>query len=130
MVSTYVSKGLCRKEILFVAEHLNFHVHPNLLQMMAWKTGIETDFSLSIGKSYKYMDKYVSKDVWERLMVTYKNSSYEEMWKALFECHSLFREASKFVAQKLEYDYPDYDENVIAYIESLNVFSNINDEKR
>ncbi|MFY9177270.1 MAG: aminoglycoside 6-adenylyltransferase [Caldicoprobacterales bacterium] len=118
-VSTYVSKGLFRKEILFAIEHLNMYVRPNLLRMMAWKVGIETDFSISVGKSYKYMDKYLSQDVWKRLLSTYRNSSYEEIWDALFECHSLFRETSKFVANKLGYRYPDYDDKVIRYIRKL-----------
>ncbi len=118
-VSTYVSKGLFRKEILFAIEHLKVYVRPNLLRMMAWKVGIETDFSISVGKSYKYMDKYLSQDVWKRLLSTYRNSSYEEIWDALFECHSLFRETSKFVANKLGYRYPDYDDKVIRYIRKL-----------
>lgn len=100
-VSTYVTKGLLREEILYATEFLNLCVRPNLLRMMAWKVGIETDFSISVGKSYKYMEKYLSKDVWRRLLSTYKNSTYEEVWNALFECHSLFRETSKFVAKEL-----------------------------
>lgn len=65
------------------------------------------------------MEKYVSGDVWKRLLATYRNSSYEEMWESLFECHSLFREASRYVAEKLGYSYPDYDEKVTAYIKRL-----------
>lgn len=118
-VSTYVTKGLLREEILYATEFLNLCVRPNLLRMMAWKVGIETDFSISVGKSYKYMEKYLSKDVWRRLLSTYKNSTYEEVWNALFECHSLFRETSKFVAKELGYRYPDYDENVTKYIRKL-----------
>lgn len=118
-VSTYVTKGLLREEILYATEFLNLCVRPNLLRMMAWKLGIETDFSISVGKSYKYMEKYLSKDVWRRLLSTYKNSTYEEVWNALFECHSLFRETSKFVAKELGYRYPDYDENVTKYIRKL-----------
>lgn len=104
MVSTYVSKGLCRREFLFATEHLNLILRPNLLQMMAWKTGIETGFSLSVGKAYKYLDKYVAQDVWQRLMATYQNGSYEDMWRALFACHALFRETARFVAAQLGYD--------------------------
>ncbi len=118
-VSTYVAKGLLRREILYATEHLNLHLRPELLRMMAWKVGIETDFSISVGKSYKYIDKYLSKDVWKRLLSTYKNSTYEEVWAALFECHSLFRETSKFVAKELGYRYPDYDEKVTQYIKKL-----------
>ena len=75
-VSTYVAKGLCREEILFASEHLISYVRPMLLKMIIWRVGLETDFSLSIGKSNKYLEKYLSKEMWERLLKTYENHSY------------------------------------------------------
>lgn len=87
--------------------------------MLAWKVGIETGFSLSVGKSYKYLDKYLAAEVWEQLMLTYRNSSNKEMWEALFTCHALFQEASGYVAEKLGYSYPDYDAKVTAYLKAL-----------
>lgn len=118
-VSTYVAKGLCRREFLFAAEHLSRHVRPNLLLMMSWKVGLETEFSLSVGKSCRYLDKYVSADTWERLKSTFDNSSDEAVWNALFEMHILFRETALFVGPQLHYEYPDYDEKVSAYIKNL-----------
>ena len=118
-VSTYVSKGLCRKEILFASEHLNGILRPNLLRMIGWKVGIETNFSLSVGKAYKFLDQYVAPQTWRRLLFTYRNDSYSDMWSALEECHALFRESSHFVADTLGFDYPDYDEKVTAYIAEL-----------
>jgi len=118
-VSTYVAKGLCRNEILYAAEHLNLYVRPNLLRMLAWKVGLENGFSLSVGKSYKYLDKYLSIDLWDRLLATYRNSSCEEMWQALFACQELFRETAGYVAQMLGYTYPDYDGKVTTYLKKL-----------
>ena len=114
-----MAKGLCRNEILYAAEHLNLYVRPNLLQMLAWKVGIETGFSLSVGKSYKYLDKYLPIDLWDRLLVTYRNSSCEEMWQALFACQELFRETAGYVAEMLGYTYPDYDGKVTTYLKKL-----------
>lgn len=55
MVSTYVIKGLMRKEILFALDHMNDILRPNVLRMIAWNIGIEHQFSLSVGKNYKYI---------------------------------------------------------------------------
>ena len=123
-VSTYVVKGLCRKELLYAAEHLNAHLRPMLLQMMAWQVGFETDFSLSVGKSYKYLNAYIPLDVWRRLLTTYHTGSAEEIWQALLQCYSLFREYAEQVAENLqlqenETNYLQYDKNVTAYVKDL-----------
>ncbi|USK31863.1 aminoglycoside 6-adenylyltransferase [Bacillus sp. F19] len=115
MVSTYVVKGLARNEILFAIDHLNDIARPNLLRMMAWNIGIETDFSLSVGKNYKYIQKYLDINDWEKLLNTYAENSYENMWQSLFDCYDLFRKYSKLVAHNLSYDYPDYDERITGY---------------
>lgn len=118
-VSTYVAKGLRRDELLFAIDHLNNYVRPNLLRMLAWRVGIERNFSVSVGKSHKYLDLYISEGVWKRLLDTYRNGSADEIWKALFETHILFRETALYVAEKLGYRYPDYDEKVSEYIKKL-----------
>jgi aminoglycoside 6-adenylyltransferase len=118
-VSTYVIKGLCRNEFLYAAEHLNANVRPQLLRMLSWKAGIETGFSVSIGKSYKYLDKYVPAETWKRLLKTYQNDSAEHLLQALLECLDLFRETSRFVAKELGFVYPDYDEKVSGYVTDL-----------
>jgi aminoglycoside 6-adenylyltransferase len=119
MVSTYVVKGLARREILFAIDHLNEIARPNLLRMMAWNIGIETDFSLSVGKNYKYIQKYLDRNDWEKLLNTYAENSYENMWQSLFDCFDLFRKYSKLVAHHLSYDYPDYDERITGYTEKI-----------
>ncbi|UOK56525.1 aminoglycoside 6-adenylyltransferase [Bacillus sp. OVS6] len=119
MVSTYVVKGLARKEILFAIDHLNEIARPNLLRMMAWNIGIETDFSLSVGKNYKYIQTYLDINDWEKLLNTYAENSYENMWQSLFDCYDLFRKYSKLVAHRLSYDYPDYDEQITGYTKKI-----------
>ncbi|MBS4201749.1 aminoglycoside 6-adenylyltransferase [Bacillus sp. FJAT-49732] len=119
MTATYVAKGLARKEILFAIDMMNGPFRPNLLTMLRWKVGIETDFSLSIGKSDKFLKKYVSDTAWNTLLSTYDMSSYEKMWDALYTSIELFRETSYHIAETLGYPYPDYDEKVSSYIESI-----------
>ena len=66
-VTPYVIKGLCRKEILFAIDHFNQIVRHELLRMISWKVGIETGFKLSVGKNYKFIERYISEDLWEKL---------------------------------------------------------------
>ena len=107
--TTYVVKGLCRKEILFAIDHFNQIVRHELLRMISWKVGIETGFKLSVGKNYKFIERYISEDLWEKLLSTYRMDSYENIWEALFLCHQLFRAVSGEVAERLHYAYPEYD---------------------
>ena len=108
-VTPYVIKGLCRKEILFAIDHFNQIVRHEMLRMISWKVGIETGFKLSVGKNYKFIERYISEDLWEKLLSTYRMDSYENIWEALFLCHQLFRAVSGEVAERLHYAYPEYD---------------------
>jgi len=98
---------------------MNGPFRPNLLTMLRWKVGIETNYSLSIGKSDKFFNKYVSNTTWDTLLSTYEMGSYEKMWDSLYTSFDLFREASRHVAERLGYTYPDYDEKVSSYIEGI-----------
>ena len=118
-VTPYVVKGLCRREILFAIDHMNQILRFELLRMICWKVGIETGFSLSVGKNCKFLKQYVSEELWNKLLSTYEMGSYEQMWKALFTCHHLFRQVSQEVGSRLGYPYPPYDEAISAYTRKL-----------
>lgn len=114
-VSTYVVKGLARKEILFAIDHLHEVARPNLLRMIAWQIGSEHGYSFSVGKNYKFIDRYLPKKDWEALLSTYSGNSYQSMWESLFTSYELFRKYSKAVANSLGYAYPMYDDAISTY---------------
>lgn len=117
-VTPYVVKGLCRKELLFAIAHL--HIMRNeLLRMISWKVGLEYGFHFSVGKNYKFIEKYIPKELWEELLRTYCLGSYEMMWEALFKCHAIFREVSGECARSFGYAYPAYDLRVSRYVTDL-----------
>lgn len=124
-VSTYVVKGLARKEILFAIDHLNEIARPNLLRMMSWLVGVERGFSFSVGKNYKFLNHYLSEEDWEALTSTYSQNSYSNMWESLFTCYELFRKYSIAVAESLGYTYPKYDEAITKYTE--NIYHSLNE---
>lgn len=115
-ITPYVVKGLCRKEILFAIDHLQL-MRNELLRMISWNVGLEKGFNFSVGKNYKFLDKFVSRELWQELLSTYNQGSYECMWSSLFTCLELFRESSLKLAQALNYEYPRYDENITKYAE-------------
>ncbi|GAY78243.1 aminoglycoside 6-adenylyltransferase [Niallia sp. Sow4_A1] len=123
-VSTYVVKGLARKEILFAIDHLNEIARPNLLRMMSWEIGLEKGFSFSVGKNYKFINQYLPKEDWDTLLTTYSESDYPSVWRALLTCYELFRKYSKFVAERFGYKYPDYDQDITKYTQ--NIYKSLN----
>lgn len=118
-VSTYVVKGLARREILFAVDHLHEIVRSNLLRMMSWQIGLEKGFNFSVGKNYKYINHYLPKEDWDSLLTTYGESGYPNMWRSLFTCYELFRKYSKSAAESLGYKYPNYDEAITKYTKNI-----------
>jgi aminoglycoside 6-adenylyltransferase len=114
-VATYVVKGLCRDELLYAIAHLQL-MQKQLLTMVSWKVGIETGFSVSVGKSFKYLHKYLSADLWARILQAYDVSTKEKLWDAQHLCCDLFQEISTEVSGALHYPHPEYAEKVLAYI--------------
>lgn len=119
-ISTYVAKGLWRKEILYAHHHLNNVMRPMLLKMLEWRVGIQTDYSVSAGKSGKNLGRYLSEQSWQELLSTFAEGSCDAVWEAMLAMCGLFRSTAKVVADQLQYEYPHEDDlRVTAYIEHV-----------
>lgn len=101
-----VAKGLWREEVPYVLGMINECVRPDLVKILSWYVGFETDFSVSVGKSAKYMYKWLEPEVWQRFLRTYSGADIPEIWKSVFEMCDLVGEFAPKVAEKLctEYD--------------------------
>ncbi|CDQ41233.1 MULTISPECIES: aminoglycoside 6-adenylyltransferase [Virgibacillus] len=118
-VSTYVAKGLWRKEILYALDHINL-VRNMLIKMLEWRVGFETDYSVSIGKNAKYLEQFVDKQTWLTLLSTYPPGEYEAIWGSLFKLCELFIETATYVANSLHFDYPySTERNVMQYLRHI-----------
>ena len=69
-----VAKGLWRKEIPYVMDMVNIYVRPMLTRIVEWKIGVDNHFSVSAGKCAKYMERYVSEDIYRRYLATYSSA--------------------------------------------------------
>ena len=84
---------------------IDLNIRPMLRQLLEWKIGIENNFSVSVGKSAKYMDKYVSKEIYQRYLGTYSLPEVKCIWDAVFDMCELFEEIAMEVSGKLNLTY-------------------------
>jgi aminoglycoside 6-adenylyltransferase len=119
-VSTYVAKGLRRKEMLYAKDFLENPVRKMFLKMLEWRIGIENNFSVNFGASGKYLPRYVSAAFYEKVLQTYADAKPENIWKSLFLMAEIFEESAKTVAARLEFTYnAEESENVIKYLKDV-----------
>ncbi len=119
-VCPYVAKGLWRREILYAKHILDGAARTQLLRMLEWYIGIQTEFSVPIGKFGKHLDRSLEADLWNLLLETYSDSDYEATWDALFAMTALFRKAALPVEKHFGFDYPRReDKNVTAYLKRI-----------
>lgn len=100
-----VAKGLWRKEIPYVQDMLNFHVRKQLEKMISWKIGMENDFSVSVGKSAKYMYRWLTEEEYEKYLSTYSVGTVEDCWRAVCVMIDFFGVIARDVAGELGYEY-------------------------
>lgn len=116
-VSTYVVKGLLRNEIPYAKEMLETVVRPMFMRVVAWKVGVEQNFSVAFGKSGKFLPLYVTEDFYTKILLTYSNFEREENWKALLAMAEIFQQTSSFVADALGFTVDSTEaQNAIAYL--------------
>lgn len=100
-----VAKGLRREEIPYVMDMINYQVRPMLRRLLEWEIGIENNFSVSVGKSAKYMNKYVSKGIYQKYLQTYSAAQIDAIWNAVFDMCDLFGKIAIQISGKLSFSY-------------------------
>lgn len=115
-----VAKGLWRKEPTYVQDMLNDCIRPQLVKMLTWKIGFETGFSVSVGKSGKYMHKWLEPEIWQRFLRTYSGCDIPEMWDAVFEMCGLMDELAPEIAEIMQTEYdPETAKNSRLWLERV-----------
>jgi len=99
-----IAKGLWRKEFTYVQDMANSYVRTELITMLDWKAGIITDWSISTGKSSKYLYRWLPEE-YQTLMETYFGCNIADAWKAVFTMCSLFKDVAQYTGKKLGYRY-------------------------
>ena len=76
-VCPYVAKGLWRGEILYAKHFLDHYLREQMMIMLTWYAGMNTQFSESRGKDGKYLQQQLEPELWEQLLHTYSDANYE-----------------------------------------------------
>lgn len=84
--------------------------------MLSWQVGIQTDFSLSVGKCYQNLPYYLDEKTGALLLSASRQDGEAACWNALFAMCTLFSEASHFVAGQLGFAPPEEEEGVRQYL--------------
>ena len=115
-----VAKGLWREEIPYVQDMLNYVVRKQLEKMLSWKVGVITDYSVSVGKSAKYMYKWLSEQEWKIYLKTYCGADINDIWQSVDTMCSLFKGTAAWVAEALQYPFNDKEaENCMKYLNAV-----------
>jgi aminoglycoside 6-adenylyltransferase len=116
-VSTYVAKGLWRRELAYAKFMYERPVRDMLIRMLQWHIGIKTNFAIDSGKCGKYFENYLAPDQWSAFVQTYPDGDYNHMWQGLFTMCELFRETAKEVVHYFGHIYNiEEDEKVTAHL--------------
>ena len=115
-----VAKGLWREEIIYAKHMLDQVVRPQLMKMLIWHIGVKTQFSRNPGNLGKYFQQYLEPELWNMLLETYADATYDNTWEALFAMCNLFRRTVLSIAEHFGFNYPQGDdERVSAHLEHV-----------
>lgn len=115
-----IAKGLWREEITYVQDMVNCYVRPELAKMLSWKVGILTDFTVSVGKSEKYMHRWLSSEEWQQYLSTWFSCDVEEAWEAVFRMCILFEKTAQYVGRQQGFKYNQTEgDNAFSYLKQV-----------
>lgn len=109
--SNNLAKGMWRKELPYVQDVANRVVRVELERMLGWKIGILQNFSVSVGKSSKYMYRWLTESEYRRYLSTYFGGSIEEAWDSVIAMCDLFEETAVWTANRMHYSYNQAEAN-------------------
>lgn len=116
-LSTYVAKGLWRKQTVYALEMFTQNVHPEFMKMIRWYIGLKNNFSVNSGSYGKYFKKFLPSEMYSKLLKTYPDSNEKSIYLSLRIMCELFNKTAKEISHDLYLRY-DVQEahNVMRYI--------------
>jgi aminoglycoside 6-adenylyltransferase len=122
-VSTYVAKGIWRKELIYTKYLFEHVLRKELIKLLTWCAGINTNYQKTIGKFSKDLGKYIAPQIWKEFVQTYVGSDYNDNWIALFKMYELFDIAALQIAKIFEFSYDQNEyKNVLSYLQEIRLY--------
>lgn len=115
-----VAKGLWRGEVPYAQDMLNFVVRKQLEKLLSWKVGVLTGYSVSVGKSAKYMYRWLSAEEWQSYLDTYCGADIPAMWKSVETMCGLFRDTARWLSDKCGFVFNEMEATAsLAYLNKV-----------
>ena len=116
-VSTYVVKGICRKQVIYATDHLYGICQQELLKILAWQVASDKG-KIDIGKNYKYLFQYLPTEKEKKFSALLDFSSIEKITQSLLATMEFFHQEAQYLAQKMGFKYEkEVAEKMIEYAE-------------
>ena len=116
-VSAYVVKGICRKQVIYAADHLYGICQQEFLKILAWQVASDKG-TVDVGKNYKYLFNYLPTEKEKEFSDLLDFSNIEKITQSLFATMELFHQEAQSFAQKMGFDYDkEVAEKMIQYAE-------------
>ena len=103
-VSTYVVKGICRKQVIYATDHLYGICQQELLKVLAWQVASDKG-TIDVGKNYKYLFNYLPAEKEKEFSNLLDFSSLDKITQSLFSMMQLFHQEAQSLAQKMGFKY-------------------------
>ena len=116
-VSSYVVKGICRKQVIYAIDHLYGICQQELLKVLAWQVASDRG-AVDIGKNCKYLFNYLPTEKEKEFSSLLDFASLDKIIQSLFATMQLFHQEAHSLAQKMGFDYDkEVAEKMIEYAE-------------
>lgn len=117
-VSTYVVKGICRKQVIYATDHLYGICQQELLKVLAWQVASDRG-KVDIGKNYKYLFNYLPAEKKKEFSNLLDFSSLDKIIQSLLATMQIFHQEAQSLSQKMGFEYDrEVAEKMIQYAES------------
>ena len=98
-VSSYVVKGICRKQLVYATDHLYGICQQEFLKILAWQVASDRG-TVDVGKNYKYLFNYLPAEKEKEFSNLLDFSNKEKITQSLFATMQLFHQEAQSLAQK------------------------------
>ena len=90
--------------------------------MISWYIGFNRGFDFSLGKNYKFINKYLTDKEFNMLLATFEMNGYRKTYQSFKLCCELFKYYSNKVSCLGNYNYPNYEKNIENFMaDELNI---------
>lgn len=98
-----VTKGICRKELMYAKHNYDQFVVPMVIEMVNWKIGLAHEFKVSTGAFGKYIGRHLSEDEMTRFQGIFPNGDFKDISNKLMLMFDYFGELEDSVAEQLNF---------------------------